>query len=171
MTNFEDWCLQPKWFSEASPTNPHQASINIGAGANGVIAIKYDAIGTAGNDYTLEAVAGAENNDPLAVTLTDKKITITLGKDGIGGISVTTNTAILVAEAISALDGFTATHSGSGVTPLGAVIAETSLTGGSFGTPCPQKNTLVYATPYYYLCAEEGNDVDVAWKRFTPATY
>ena len=171
MENQETWMLKMKWFPVANPVNPSAGAINIGVGADGIISIKHDEVGPIGNDYTLEAVEGVANNDPLAVTLTGTAILITLGKDGIGGISVTTNTAKLVAEAIDALDGINATYSGTGATPLGAVIAETALNGGKFGTPCPERNALVYVSPYFYRCVQEGNKDDVVWQRFTLATY
>ena len=136
MTNQEVWMLKMKWFSSEYPVNASAGAINIGAGADGIISIKYKDVGPAGNDYTIEAVEGVENNDPMSVTLTDKAILITLGKDGIGGISVTTNTAILVTAQINLLNDFIATYSGTGETPLGAVIAETALNGGKYGTPC-----------------------------------
>ncbi|MDD4298890.1 MAG: hypothetical protein PHS98_04620 [Bacilli bacterium] len=47
----------------------------------------------------------------------------------------------------------------------------TKLSGGQYGTPCPIKDTMVYITPYYYWCEVAGNKDDVAWKRFTPASY
>jgi hypothetical protein len=47
----------------------------------------------------------------------------------------------------------------------------TALSGGQYGTPCPDKDTLLYVLPYYYLCTVAGNKDDVAWQRFTPATY
>lgn len=49
--------------------------------------------------------------------------------------------------------------------------AATKLSGGQYGTPCQEDNTLVYVSPYYYKCVTPGNRDVVAWKKFTPEAY
>jgi len=168
---YQEWILETKWFPEANPVNPKYSSISIGSGDNGVVTVSYGITGTSGNDYSLEVVAGSGLNIAMTATITDKKITITLGTDGAGALSATKNTATLIATAVDALNGFNAVASGTGVTAITGAIANANFSGGQYGTPCPEQNVLVYATPYYYLCTIAGNKDDVEWKRFTPSTY
>lgn len=168
---YEEWVLKTKWFSEATPKNPKYASITIGSGDNGVVTVTFGTIGTLGNSYSLEVVGGSGVNVAMSVTVANTKITITLGTDGAGALDATKNTATLIATAIDALDGFSAVASGTGATAIAAAIAEADFTGGQYGTPCVEKFTIIQDETYYYKCVQEGNETDVAWERFTPATY
>lgn len=127
--------MEKKWFAEANPLSGIKASINWGAGgANGAVIVKFDYVGLAGNVYSIEAVEQVGNNLPMGAVLTGTKITVTLGTDAIGANSVTSNTALLLAAAINALDNITATYSGTGETPLTTTVVETVLSPGRFAT-------------------------------------
>lgn len=106
------------------------ASTTLGAGANGVVTVSVDdPAGAAGNDLTVEVVAGVGNNVDLSAVLTVDALVVTLGTDGAGALDATKNTAVLVAGAIDDLDEFTATASGSGTTVV-PVTAEKNFAGG-----------------------------------------
>jgi hypothetical protein len=167
----DDFIYKKKWFAASSPVNPKAASISIGTGDDGVVTATYGAVGTGGNNYSLEVVAGTGTNVNLSAVLSGTKITVTLGTDGAGVLDTAKNTAALIAAAIDSISGFNAVASGTGETVFGDAIAEDDFSGGVYGTPCPEKNTMVFVTPYYYLCTVAGNKDDVEWKRFTPAAY
>ena len=112
------------------------ATATIGSGQNGVVTASVDAAGVGGNDYTIEVVVGAGENAPLSAVLTGlggKEISVTLGTDGSGVADAAKNTATLVAAAITALEGVTATASGTGATALTTVVTEKAFTGGNAG--------------------------------------
>jgi hypothetical protein len=167
----DNFIYKKKWFDEALPANKAKASISIGTGDDGVVEVVCDEYGDVGNNYSLEVVAGTGNDVALSAVLADTKITVTLGTDGAGVLDTAKNTATLVAGAIDDLEGFVATASGTGETVFGEAIAEDNFAGGQWGTPCPEVNSLLFITPYYYLCTNSGNRDDVEWKRFTPAAY
>lgn len=169
---YQEWYLKEKWFSGDTPANPKSATIAIGSGDDGVVTVTYGGgVGTGGNDYSLEVVEGSGLDVDLTAELSGAKITVTLGTDGAGDLDATKNTATLIVGVIDAISGFSAVASGTGATALAVAIAEDNFSGGQYGTPCMEVNTLVYVSPYYYLCTTAGNKDDVAWKRFTPATY
>ena len=116
--------------SVAWPVNV-SATTTIGSGTNGVVTTIVDTLGTEGNSYTISVVAGVGLNIALSAVLVGTAITVTLGTDGTGALDSTKNTAILVASAISALTGITASASGTGATII-PVTALTAFTGGSY---------------------------------------
>jgi len=168
---YRDLSLQRKWHDDVSPINPYKASKNFGAGADGTVHVYYSQIGTEGNDYSIEVVTQDGANKEMSVALADNKLTVTLGKDALEDISVTSNTAKLIAEAIDALPEFEAEYTGTGATAYVTPFSEVAFSGGSYGTPCPTADVLVFVSPYYYWCDQAGSKNTVSWKRFTPATY
>lgn len=113
----------------------------IGAGENGVVTTTVDAVGVAGDSYTIEVVEGVGADVDLSVDLTATAITVTLGTDSESALDATKNTATLVAAAISTLTGVTATASGDGSTAIGAAEGPTSFSGGADVAPDDAKNT------------------------------
>lgn len=106
-----------------------KAGASIGTGTDGVVDILVDAVGVAGNAYSIEVVLSEEADADMTATLSGKKITVTLGTDGDGLIDANKNIATLVAAAIDDLGGFTAIASGGGSAPL-AIEAEKPFMGG-----------------------------------------
>jgi len=144
---------------DGNPKNAKYATVDIGAGTNGVVTIAYSELGVVGNDYTVEVVAGVGNNVELSAVLTVTDLVVTLGTDGAGALSASKNTALLIAGKIDLLDKFTSTASGTGVTAFTEAIAEVELDGGQLATPI--------ATPCYI---KSGTTVYVAEKPVTENT-
>src|SRR5688572_25465158 len=59
-----------------------KANAAIGAGGNGVVTATADAVGEAGNAFSIEVVEGVGLNQPLAAALNGSAITVTLATDG-----------------------------------------------------------------------------------------
>lgn len=106
------------------------ASADIGSGDDGTVTTTVDAVGDAGNDYTIEVVVGTGENVALSAAIDGTEITVTLGTDGTGAADNAKNTAALVAAAISILDGVTAAASGEGDAALTTAEGPTSFLGG-----------------------------------------
>lgn len=107
------------------------ASAQIGAGANGMVTVTNDATGQAGNSKTIVVVVAAGANASLSAAIVGNDITVTLGTTGVAGTpDATKNTATLVAAAIDALAGVSATASGNGSTAIAGAVAQQSFTGG-----------------------------------------
>ena len=110
-------------------SNSAAAHTTIGSGADGVITITADAVGVAGNDYTIVIVEGAPSSE-MSAALEGKDITVTLGMTDVPAKDPLKNTATLIKDAIHALTGVSATVSGSGETPISATVVKKSFTGG-----------------------------------------
>jgi hypothetical protein len=107
------------------------ASVNVGSGTNGTVEITVDEPGTEGNSYSISVVAGVGLNVVLSAVLVGTVITVTLGTNGSGVLDSSKNTAILVAAAVNALTGISATASGSGAVVI-PVKSLTYFSGGSY---------------------------------------
>lgn len=118
-----------------------KASTTLGAGADGVVTITADSIGTAGNSFTVEVVAGTGANTNMSAALNSSAITVTLGTDAAEALDPAKNTAALIAVAVAALTGVTATHSGTGATPIAGAVAVKNLVGGLAAALDAAKNT------------------------------
>lgn len=168
MSNFE---IQTKWFAEATPQNAKEATANIGSGTDGTVTTTVDVVGTEGNSYTIEVVAGSGNNVAMSAELTDNAIVVTLGTDGVGALDATKNTATLIATAINALSGVSSVASGTGATAIGAAEAVKNFTGGQYATEATIPFTMLKDETYYYVNITPNSRVDKNWRRFTLATY
>ena len=147
--------LQTKWFSETTPTNAAKAGINIGTGANGTVNIRYDFVGTEGNDYEIAVVIASGANKDMSAALSNGVITVTLGTGADSNVAATKNTAKLIAAAISAIDDFTATYSGTGADSISEATAENgSFAGGSYCTPFYGDEAWLYIGTTYYRCSK-----------------
>lgn len=166
----DNFIYKKKWFSSALPTNFAKAKLTLGTGTNGVLTITADNIGIEGNDYTVTVSDAGLSGCNMSATLSGKDITITLGKT-VDTLEPTKNTVILISVAVAALNGVTATKSGTGADSLVAAVATTNLASGSYATPSKEKYSMVFATPYYYLNTKIGSKYTAEWQRFTPATY
>lgn len=167
---YQEWYIKAPWFS-GTPANAKSASIEIGAGTNGKVTVTCDKKGTEGNAYSLEVVVAEGNSKALAAALSGTKITVTLGTDAGGDADATKNTAKLIATAISKIDGFTAVHSGTGVTAITDAVEEDDFAGGQYGTPCIEPNTVIKGGEYYYICIHGGDKVSAQWQRFALADF
>ena len=168
----QEWYLKTKWFAESSPVNKAKASLAIGSGDNGVVTITADEYGTDGNDFTVEVAVAEGASADMTAELTGNDILVTLGTGEVAGtVDNTKNTATLIATAIAALTGVTATASGTGATAFTEAIAKDLLEGGCWATPCPEVNTIVKDTTYHYICTTAGNKDTCVWKRFTLSAY
>lgn len=170
--------LQPKWFSETSPTNPHKATATLTFDGIPVVTETVTIGGTEIYEFVVAAENVQEGNIAVVLgeTLTADKAVEELAK-------VINANSVLVTAVASKTDGTvvfeykTIGTDGNDVTVAETCtnasfgINVTKLSGGSLGTPCPMKNIIVYTTPYYYWCEKEGSESTVSWKRFTPATY
>ena len=121
------------WFAN-TPVNAVKASINIGAGADGVITMHSDLVGTEGNDFTITVSDGGANDCAMSASILGTDITVILGKT-VAALAPTKNTAILVGAAINALESVNAVYSGTGATSLAIAIATANFTGGIYATP------------------------------------
>jgi hypothetical protein len=114
-------------------TTPSVASsINVGSGTNGVVTIVADVAGEDGDDYSITVLTNGANGCAMSAALVGTDITVTLGKT-VADLEPTKNTATLIAAAITALDGVTATASGTGATAIGTGVSKTNFTGGDDG--------------------------------------
>lgn len=105
------------------------------------------------NTNAVTALTSAINANETLVTATDNKDgTMTLEYNTVG----TAGNDVVIGETL--VNGAWAS-------------AATKLSGGQYGTPCQEDNTLVYVSPHYYKCVTPGNRDDVAWEKFTPETY
>jgi hypothetical protein len=162
--------LTAKWFSDATPKNYKDASTTIGAGDNGVITVK--AIDDITTDKTIEVVVATGNSKAMTAVYTDGALVVTLGTDGAGAADATKNTAILIAEAIDALDEFTATASGTGATAISSAVTEKAFTAGQLGTPCMIDGVALLSSGTYYVCiAPDATTKNTNWRSFTLTAY
>jgi hypothetical protein len=178
---FKEFYLQPKWFDEATPTNPKKASatltisddvsngetITIGtdvfefrtAGSAGTGNIKVDISGagdTASDKAAAKLVAAINANSTLVDAVASKD------DDKNDIVVVTYKTVGTEGNSVAVAETMTDGSWGTGVTKL---------SGGQWGTPCPVVDTIVHVDSYYYWCDIAGNKDDVSWKIFTPASY
>lgn len=178
---YSELTLQPKWFSESTPKNPHKASATLTFTGN-VVAAETVTI----NNVVFEFVVAKgdiakETNIPVVVgaTLT--------GKNAVEKLAIAINDSLdfVVATAdvddsennICIINYYKVGTEGNVVTVAETCTSATfgtsvtKLSGGQLGTPCPVANTVIYKSPYYYWCVTAGNEDNVAWTRFTPADY
>lgn len=158
-----------QWFA-GTPKNANKASLKLAEGvADKEITVEYNFVGTEGNNYSVEVVEGSGNNVDMSAVLTDTKITVTLGTDGVGALDNTKNTATLIASEISNIDNFTATADGTGATAYGAAIAETNLTGGLYATPCKASKAIIILGGTWYIAEKPVDKWTVdGWKSANP---
>lgn len=162
--------LTAKWFSDETPKNYKDASTTIGAGADGVITVT--ALNDITTDKTIEVVVGSGNNVAMSATYTDGALVVTLGTGAGGTVDATKNTAILIAEAIDALEGFTATFSGDGTTPITEAVTEKAFTAGQLGTPCMIDGVALLSSGTYYVCVRpDATTNNTNWRSFTLTIY
>lgn len=170
--------LQPKWFSDATPKNPKTATATLTF--TGVVADAQTVIiGT--ETYEFKASGDAETGK-IKVDVS-KGVT---AEDAVEALATTINATSALVDAVAISDeeqdivvlnykavgtegnaieiSTTATNASFGA-------SVTKLSGGQLGIPCPIRDVVVFATPYYYWCDKEGSDHTVSWKRFTPASY
>ncbi len=178
---FKEFHLQPKWFDEATPTNPKKASAtltltntvsNAETVTVGTTVFEFRTSGNAGTGRIKVDISGEGNTAP------DKAA---------AKLVATINANSILVDAVASKDDnekdiVVVTYKNVGTEGNSVAVAETmangswgtdvtKLSGGQYGTPCPMNNIIVYASPYYYVCVEAGNKTDVAWKIFTPISY
>ena len=163
--------IQKKWFAETTPVNAKAASTTIGSGDNGVVTITSDNIGTEGNSYTIAVTVSEATSAALAVDITGTDIAVTLGTDGAGAADATKNTAELIAEAISALSGVSASYSGTGATAISSAVAKKSLAGGQYGTVAIAPYSWLYIGSTYYVNIAPNSKYDANWRTVTFTAY
>ena len=165
--------ISKKWFTESTPTNYHVTSAEIGSGDNGTITIYADNL--VSTDTVIEINLASEVSADMEAVYSSGKITITLGTGSGGLADDTKNTAILIASAISEIEGFTATFSGTGATAISTeTITNVEFTDGTYGTPCGVIGTCLYnsATGTYYVNTLANNtNKNTGWRSFTLITY
>lgn len=105
------------------------ANADIGSGGDGTVTVTYFEVGEIGNEYSIEVVLGSEPSQPLSVEFNSPVITVNLATTEESVPDVTATTAAQIAALINELELFTATASGTGLTPV-PVQVETSLAGG-----------------------------------------
>lgn len=168
--------LQNKWFSESSPRNPHKASATLtfeGTVADGetvAIGLEIYEFKTSGNAGTGKIKVDVSSGVTADIAVVKLKDAINANSALVTAVSDTTDDTVVIeyksigTAGNEVIVGTNCTNASWGEDVL-------TLKGGSIGTPCPMKNIVVYATPYYYWCEEEGGESTVSWKRFTPASY
>ena len=162
--------IDQKWFSDTTPKNYKDASITIGAGDNGVITVT--AINDITDDKTIEVVVGSGNNVAMSADYTDGELVVTLGTGAAGAVADAKNTATLIAAAIDALAGFTATASGTGATAITEAVTEKAFTTGQLGTPCTEIGVgFVSSGTYYVNTKADYTTYNDGWRTFTLTDY
>jgi len=81
------------------------------------------------------------------------------------------NTATLITATIEALDDVSAEASGNGATAISTVVAEKSLSGGTYGTKAPVPYTMLFIGSYYYTNIAPNGKNDSNWRKFQLASY
>lgn len=164
--------VQKKWFAEDNPVNAKGATAIIGDGTDGKVTITCDKVGTIGNDYEVKVAIATKASEDLAVVFANNLLTITLGTDDLSAADNTKNTATLIADAISAIDGFSAIASGTGDTAISTeTTTNVEFAGGQFGTVCPAPYAIVKDNNYYYINIAPNSKCDANWRRFTLSDY
>jgi hypothetical protein len=112
---------------DLTPTN---ATSVIGAGANGTVNITADGslTGSAGNAATVEVTLPG-GTSALSASAVGGVLTVDLAVTG-GVATAAANDASLIAEAIDALDDFSAAHTGTGADEIVAAEGPTAFAGG-----------------------------------------
>lgn len=165
--------ISKKWFSEATPKNFKPNAIATIETDEDIISVVADDMET---DVVIEIVKATTASADMGVELNDGTITITLGTDAtVSPITVDDekNTAELIAEAISEIDGFTATFNEDGEGVIDTVTSEDiAFVNGNFGTPCMESNICLQSAGTYYVCIKAENSVyNNNWRSFTLANY
>lgn len=175
---YKELNLQPKWFSSATPANPKKAKATL-TFTGVVVAAETVTIGDEVFEFVAEAVnIAVATNIPVVVgtTLTADNAVEKLA------IAINANSKIATAVGDKTEDTCVISYIKTGDAGNDVEIEETctnasfgadvvKLSGGQFGTPCPIKDTVVYVSPYYYVCTIAGNKDNVEWMRFTPVLY
>ena len=169
--------LQPKWFSESHPTNPHKATATLTFEGIPVVT-ETVTIGTEVYEFVADAENVQEGNIAVVLgeTLTADKAVTELAK------AINANSELVTAVASTTDDTVVVEYKTIGTEGNDVAVAETctnaswgagvvKLSGGSLGTPSILRNVVVYASPYYYWCEKEGSESTVVWKKFTPASF
>lgn len=107
---------------------PASAVKAIGAGGDGTVNITVDQPGTLGNEYTV-AIVVPGGTSPLSAVLNGTALTVNLDVT-VGVPTVGANTATLIAAAIAALPGLSATATGTGADEITVAAAASAFTGG-----------------------------------------
>lgn len=175
---YDEFYLQPKWFSETNPVSSKPASATL-TFTGAVVARETVTIGT---DEIYEFVASAEN-------VTTGCIPVVVGTDltadnAIVGLvkAINDNSTIVTAIADSDDGKVVVNYKSNGTEGNSVAISAigdnfswdasaSTLSGGQFGTPCPMRNIAVYADPDYYLCIKEGNKSNVKWRKVQLSDY
>ena len=160
--------ISKKWFASATPQNFVPATATLGSDTNGTIAITANYSVT--TDVVISAALATEKSKPMSVKLEDGKIIITLGTtdDAEPTADNTKNTAKLVAEAISKIEGFVVAYSGNGSTVISVTESDVEFADGQYGTPCPEIGTGLVSGSTYYVNTTANNSVyNTGWKQFT----
>ncbi len=136
--------------------------------------------GTAGNAYTttdtctnadfgggnlaggLDTVTAINGAAVLTDTINANELLVTATDGGDGTMVLSYNTVGTAGNGIAVSTDAANGSWGESVTKL---------SGGQFGVPCPEVNTLLKDDNYFYLCTKEGNTDNVEWKRFTLASF
>ncbi len=160
--------LEQKWFAEDLPLNYETASAEIGSGKNGTVKVKYTAVKT---DVEIEIVLADKAEADLSAVFNDGVLTVVLGTDDTATPTADDekNTAKLVAEEISKVNGFTALASGNGSDVIAVTVSNIEFEEGHYGTPALETNVCLYdsATGIYYLATKaDGTAFNDGWKQF-----
>lgn len=167
---FDIRSLAQKWFPESTPVNYKPATATLGDGDNGTVTVAYDGIET---DTVIEIVLAEQASKPLSVAIADGTITVTLGTGAGGAADDAKNTAKLIAQEISKLDGFTATYSGTGLTAIDTITTDDIVfQDGNWGTPCPEAGVGFVSNGTYYVCVRNDNSIyNTSWRTFSLTVY
>lgn len=172
---YKELVLQDKWFGASVPRNPKKATATLTFTDVAVV--------------TETVTIGTEVYEFCTATATEGNIAVVLGGTVTADNAVTklaeainTNSDLATAVASTTNDTVVVSYISVGTAGNAITVEETctnaswgesvtALSGGQLGTPCSQRDVLVYVSPYYYWCTQEGGESTVVWQRFTPATY
>lgn len=154
------------WF-DGTPVNAVKASTTIGSGDNGVVTIKSDLVGTEGNSFTITVSDAGTSGCAMSATINGKDITVVLGKTS-STLDPTKNTATLIATAINALDGVSATKSGTGADSIVTAVAKKNLAGGKYATPARTQGFIQIDGVWYIAVKPVDKWTTDGWYSATP---
>lgn len=157
------------WF-ENIPINAKKANVVLAEGvSNKEITIEYDFVGTEGNSFSVEVVAGSGNDVDLSAVLSETKITVTLGTDGTGALDATKNTATLIVAELNTIDNFTATVDGTGAEVYSVAITEVNFANGQYATPAMTTCVIIISDVWYITKGAVDKWDEDGWYSATPS--
>jgi hypothetical protein len=171
-----DFIYKKKWFSASAPVNAKAAKATltftgvVSDAQTVTIGSEVYELKTSGNAGTGKIKVDISSGVTADIAVTKIADTINANSKLVTAVASTTNDTVVVTYKTVGTDGNSVAVA---TTCTNASWGDdvTALSGGQYGTPCPESGTLVKDDTYHYVCTVAGNKDDVVWKRFTPVAY